>query len=120
MSRVAIVATADAVRADAAESLILSRDLRAPHAGEAVIQATIDRFGRIEALACIAGAMPQRDLFEPTDEQWDDGLALKYNSARRLTIAAWKALKVSHGSVAIKAHDDIARFILEFMAKHSG
>ena len=30
MSRVAIVATADAVRADGAEPLILARDLRAP------------------------------------------------------------------------------------------
>jgi hypothetical protein len=36
-----------------------------------------------------------------TDEQWDDGLALKFHSARRLTIAAWDVLKASHGSVAI-------------------
>ena len=96
-----LAATADAVRADGADPLILARDLREPEAGEAVVRATLDRFGRIDALACIAGAVPQRDMFELTDEQWDDGLALKFNSARRLTIAAWEALKVSHGSVAI-------------------
>jgi 3-oxoacyl-[acyl-carrier protein] reductase len=96
-----LAVTADAVRADGAHPLILARDLREPEAGEAVVRATLDRFGRIDALACIAGAVPQRDLFELTDEQWDDGLALKFHSARRLTIAAWEALKVSHGSVAI-------------------
>ena len=40
-------------------------------------------------------------MFALTDEQWDDGLALKFHSARRLTIAAWDALKSSGGSVAI-------------------
>ena len=35
-----------------------------------------------------------------TDGQWDDGMALKLNGARRLTIEAWDALKASNGSVA--------------------
>lgn len=96
-----LAATADAVRAAGAEPLVLARDLRKPEASVAVVRATLDRRGRIDALACIAGAVPQLDLFELTDEQWDDGLALKFHSARHLTIAAWEALKVSHGSVAI-------------------
>jgi 3-oxoacyl-[acyl-carrier protein] reductase len=96
-----LAATADAVRAAGAEPMVLARDLREPKAGEAVVRATLDRFDRIDALACIAGAVPQLDLFELTDEQWDDGLALKFHSARRLTIAAWDALKASGGSVAI-------------------
>jgi 3-oxoacyl-[acyl-carrier protein] reductase len=33
--------------------------------------------------------VPQVDLFEMTDEQWDAGLALKLHTARRLTIEAW-------------------------------
>ena len=55
-----LAATADAVRADGAHPLILARDLREPEAGEAVVRATLDRFGRIDALACIAGAVPQK------------------------------------------------------------
>ena len=62
-----------------------------------------DRSGRVDALACIAGAVPQRDMFEPTDEQWDDGLALKFNPARRLSIPPGRRSRVSHGSVAITA-----------------
>jgi len=49
----------------------------------------------------IAGAVPQIDLFEMTDAQWDDGMALKFHGARRLTIKAWDALKVSKGSVVL-------------------
>jgi 3-oxoacyl-[acyl-carrier protein] reductase len=93
--------TADAVRAAGAEPLLFARDLRQPDAAGAIVAATRESFGRIDAVACIAGAVPQTDMFALTDEQWDDGLALKFHSARRLTIAAWDALKSSGGSVAI-------------------
>jgi 3-oxoacyl-[acyl-carrier protein] reductase len=93
--------TAEAVRSAGAEPMILASDLREPTAASKVVDATLARFGRIDAMACIAGAVPQSDLFALTDEQWDDGLALKFHSARRLTIAAWEALKASRGSVVI-------------------
>jgi len=93
--------TAAAVRSAGAEPLLFARDLREPDAAKAVVTATLEFFGRIDAIACIAGAVPQADLFDLTDEQWEDGLALKFHSARRLTIAAWDALKASNGSVAI-------------------
>jgi 3-oxoacyl-[acyl-carrier protein] reductase len=35
---------------------------------ETLVKATPDRFGRIDALLNIAGAAPQIDLFEMTDE----------------------------------------------------
>ena len=61
----------------------------------------LDRFGRIDALVNIAGAVPQIDLFEMTDDQWQDGLELKLHGARRLTMLAWGALKASKGSVVL-------------------
>jgi 3-oxoacyl-[acyl-carrier protein] reductase len=66
-----------------------------------VAQRAISAFGRIDALINIAGAVPQIDLFEMTDEQWDSGLALKLHGARRLTIEAWAALKDAKGSVVL-------------------
>ena len=54
---------------------------------------------RIDALLNIAGAVPQIDLFEMTDEQWREGMELKLHGARRLTIRAWEALKATKGSV---------------------
>ena len=93
--------TAEAVKAADAEPLICALDLREPQAADAVVQRTLDRFGRIDALVNIAGAVPQIDLFEMTDSQWEDGLALKLHGARRLTIRAWDALKTTSGSVVL-------------------
>jgi 3-oxoacyl-[acyl-carrier protein] reductase len=93
--------TAAEVNSAGAKSLIYALDLREPQAPEAVVKGTLDRFGRIDALLNIAGAVPQVDLFEMTDAQWDDGMALKLHGARRLTVQAWDALKASHGSVVL-------------------
>ena len=84
-----------------AEPLIFPLDLRAPGSPEIIVQGTLDRFGRIDALVNIAGAVPQIDLFEMTDAQWEDGLALKLHGAHRLTIRAWDALKASNGAVIL-------------------
>ena len=93
--------TAAAIDAAGAESLICALDLREPQAAEILVNSTLDRFGRIDALLNIAGAVPQIDLFEMTDTQWDDGIALKLHGARRLTVQAWNALKASSGSVVL-------------------
>ncbi|MGA7919417.1 MAG: SDR family NAD(P)-dependent oxidoreductase, partial [Candidatus Acidiferrales bacterium] len=84
-----------------AEAMVFAIDLRLPQSAETVIKGTLERFDRIDALLNIAGAVPQIDLFEMTDAQWDDGMALKLHGARRLTIRAWEALKVSKGSVVL-------------------
>ena len=85
--------TAEAVQAAGAEALVIDIDLAQPSAARTVVDQTVQAFGRIDALLNISGAVPQIDLFEMTDEQWEAGLALKLHGARRLTIAAWPALK---------------------------
>jgi 3-oxoacyl-[acyl-carrier protein] reductase len=94
-----LVTAASEVKSMGAEALAFAVDLRLPQTADTVIQGTLERFGRIDALLNIAGAVPQIDLFEMTDAQWDDGMALKLHGARRLTIRAWEALKASRGSV---------------------
>ncbi len=81
--------------------LIIDADLSEPAAAQAVVDQTLAKYGRIDALLNIAGAVPQIDLFEMKDEQWESGLALKLHGARRLTIAAWPALKEAAGSVVL-------------------
>jgi 3-oxoacyl-[acyl-carrier protein] reductase len=36
-----------------------------------------------------------------TDQQWEDGMALKLHGARRLTLRAWDALKAAQGAVVL-------------------
>jgi NAD(P)-dependent dehydrogenase (short-subunit alcohol dehydrogenase family) len=93
--------TAAAVKAAGAKALVIDLDLSEPASAKAVVDQTLAAFGRIDALLNIAGAVPQIDLFEMTDAQWEAGLALKLHGARRLTIAAWPALKASRGAVVL-------------------
>jgi 3-oxoacyl-[acyl-carrier protein] reductase len=93
--------TASDVISLGAEAMVYVLDLRQPQSAKTIIERTLERYGRIDALLNIAGAVPQIDLFQMTDAQWDDGMALKLNGARRLTIEAWNALKASQGSVVL-------------------
>jgi 3-oxoacyl-[acyl-carrier protein] reductase len=87
------------VKAIGAEPLVLDLDLMVPAVAEIVVKKTLDRFGRIDALLNIAGAVAGLDVFQMTDEQWNAGMELKFHCARRLTIRAWQALKKAKGSV---------------------
>jgi 3-oxoacyl-[acyl-carrier protein] reductase len=89
------------VKTSGADSLTAALDLRTKESAENLVHQTLARFGRIDALVNIAGAVPQIDLVEMTDAQWQDGLELKFHGARRLTISAWDALKASQGSVVL-------------------
>ncbi|MET7826954.1 SDR family oxidoreductase [Streptomyces sp. NPDC005386] len=93
--------TAAKVREAGAAALVIDLDLSDPSAPASIVEQTLEAFDRIDALVNIAGAVPQIDLFEMTDEQWDAGMALKLHGARRLTIEAWPALKQSKGSVVL-------------------
>jgi 3-oxoacyl-[acyl-carrier protein] reductase len=91
--------TALEVKSVGAEAMVFALDLRQTESAAIVVEGTLKGFGRIDALLNIAGAVPQVDLFQMTDAQWDDGMALKFHGARRLTMRAWDALKASMGSV---------------------
>lgn len=67
---------------------------RAP---QTVVGQALNAFGRIDALLNIAGAVPEIGLFELSDAQGEGGLALKLYGVRRITIAAWPALKAARG-----------------------
>jgi NAD(P)-dependent dehydrogenase (short-subunit alcohol dehydrogenase family) len=93
--------TAAAVKASGADALIINADLAQSSAAQTIVDQSLKSFGRIYALLNIAGAVPQIELFEMTDEQWEAGLALKLHGARRLTIAAWPALREAKGAVVL-------------------
>ncbi|HKR44443.1 MAG TPA: SDR family oxidoreductase [Paraburkholderia sp.] len=100
-SREQLEETAAQVRDAGAEAIVIDIDLSLADAARQVVEQTLAAYGRIDALLNIAGAVPQIDLFEMTDEQWERGLALKLHGARRLTIEAWPALKASSGAVVL-------------------
>jgi NAD(P)-dependent dehydrogenase (short-subunit alcohol dehydrogenase family) len=81
------------------ECLVQAVDLRNTEAANTVVAATIAKFGAIDVLVNNAGATKRGDFFELSDADWDDGFALKFFGAMRLSRAAWKHLQASHGSI---------------------
>jgi NAD(P)-dependent dehydrogenase (short-subunit alcohol dehydrogenase family) len=100
--------TAALVKSTRASTLVLDLDLIDPASADIVVTRTLAEFGRIDALVNIAGAVPQIDLFEMKDQEWDRGFALKFHGARRLTIRAWDALKATRGSVILTSGNSAA------------
>jgi 3-oxoacyl-[acyl-carrier protein] reductase len=82
-----------------AESLQFPCDLRDPDAPAGLAAATLERFGRTDALVNNAGATVRGDFLELSDAQWQDGFALKFYAAMRCARAAWPALLASQGSI---------------------
>lgn len=91
--------TANLVQSKGCKALVIDVDLSKPGSAEIIVSRTLQEFGQINALVNISGAVPQIDLFEMTNEQWDGGMAVKFHGARRLTLRAWDALQASGGSV---------------------
>jgi 3-oxoacyl-[acyl-carrier protein] reductase len=87
------------VRAMGTQALVVAADLAQPEAADAVVGATLQAHGRIDAVVNVAGAVPGLDVFAMSDAQWDAGMALKFHGARRLTLRAWDALRASGGAV---------------------
>lgn len=81
------------------DSLVLAVDLGDPVAAQAVVSATITRFGQIDVLVNNAGATKRGDFLELTDMDWNDGFALKFFGAMRLSRSAWPYLQMSKGSI---------------------
>lgn len=93
--------TAANIRAAGAEPLIVALDLKQPQAAAIAVERTVAHFGRLDALATIAGAVAQVDLFELDDAGWADSLALKFHSMRKLVLAGWPHLQASAGAIVI-------------------
>ncbi len=90
---------AKAVATAGPEPLTIAGDLRTLEACEQVFAKVNQRFQRCDVLVNNAGATKGGNFFELPDAAWNDGFALKFHAAVRLTRAFWPLLKAAHGNV---------------------
>ena len=83
----------------AVRTAVHAADLTKPDAAIAAVEAAIAAFGRLDILVNNAGATKRADFFELSEEDWQDGFALKFHGYVRLTRAAWPHLRQSKGSI---------------------
>jgi NAD(P)-dependent dehydrogenase (short-subunit alcohol dehydrogenase family) len=77
----------------------IAADLREPAAAASIARRAVDAFGSIDILVNSAGATKRGEFEELSDEDWEDGFALKFFGAVRLTRSVWPHLRTGRGSV---------------------
>ena len=83
----------------ATKTCVMAVDLRDADAAQKVVDAAISAFGGIDVLVNNAGATKRGDFFALSDDDWQDGFALKFHAAMRCSRAAWKHLQASQGVI---------------------
>jgi NAD(P)-dependent dehydrogenase (short-subunit alcohol dehydrogenase family) len=78
---------------------VVAGDLRQPAAVQAAVDTAVAAFGRLDILVNNAGATRRADFFTLTEDDWQDGFALKFHGYVRATRAAWPHLRESHGCI---------------------
>jgi 3-oxoacyl-[acyl-carrier protein] reductase len=90
---------ASSVRAKGVKAAATTIDLCEPSAAELLVQSARNEFGRLDILVNNAGATKRGDFIALTDQDWQDGFALKFFAHVRLARAAWPLLKEDRGSL---------------------
>ena len=86
-----------------ARALAHASDLCEPPAAAALVASAVAEFGRLDFVVANAGAARMGDFLKLTDEDWQEGFALKFFGHLRLIRAAWPQLKANCGSIVIIA-----------------
>lgn len=81
------------------DAFVHAADLRDPDAPQRAVEAAVQHFGRLDLLVNNAGATVRGDFLELTEEQWQDGFALKFYAAVRCSRAAWPHLVETRGAI---------------------
>ena len=90
--------TAVIIRGCERKAVVAAADLRQP-SQQLVVDRTIESFGKLDIVVNCAGATKRGDFFALSDADFEDGFALKFYGAVRMTRAAWPHLIKTSGAI---------------------
>lgn len=97
-------ATAGAIREELgpdAGLLVFDADLAEDDAAAGVVERTVAAFGRIDALANVAGFAPLQPIDRITPELWRQNIEINLGAPVRLTAAAWPHFREQRSGVIV-------------------
>jgi 3-oxoacyl-[acyl-carrier protein] reductase len=97
----ALSETAGELEAAGAEMLATALDVTAPDAADRLVEATIERFGRVDVLVSNVGGNRRGQFAETTDADWDEVLNLNLTSHGRLSRRVIPGMKERQSGVII-------------------
>lgn len=97
--------TVDGVESEGARCVALPADVRSTDDCEALAQAAVDEFGRLDIVVAAAGILRRNSLTDMTDQAWTDMLDVDLNGVHRVFRSA--ADRMSNGG-AMAATSSIA------------
>jgi NAD(P)-dependent dehydrogenase (short-subunit alcohol dehydrogenase family) len=84
-----------------AELLTLAEDVTDPEAVQRVLDQTLEHFGRLDAIANIAGSAPLQPIDRVTPELWDSCVASNLSSVVHMTSKVWPTFKKQRSGVIV-------------------
>ena len=91
--------TATRIATHDVETLLLTADITHADECQRIVQSTIDTFGRLDALANVAGYAALLPIAKVTEEIWRGNIDTNLSAIVHLTAAAWPHLKVNGGVI---------------------
>ena len=90
-------------------ALCCPADVTSPEQVDRVVQQTLDRHGRIDAVVNNAGLAPVRPIVEMSPQEWRDVIETNLSAAFYLTRAAWPSFEKQRGGVVVNVSSAAAR-----------
>ena len=97
----ALKTAADEIKAQGVEVLALPLDLTEAGAAERLVEAALERFGRVEVLVNNIGGNRRKPFAETTDEDWDAVLDLNLKAHIRCSRAVIPPMKATGGGAIL-------------------
>lgn len=82
-----------AVGRDGAQAVVMPADLEKPETPRAIVEQTIARFGRVDAIANCAGAAPNLPIEKITEREWRRCIDGNLSYVVHMTAAVWPAFQ---------------------------